>query len=354
LTLDDIQFDISRQSIIVLDMTKALYRKVVPETYVQLLYEYLDNRGLDPEKMLNRPWPTPDPSGIGGIDVELWADMLEKVKCSLDCPTLALELAKCITPRHLGVLGAVLLASENLGAALLRFEQYQRLIFDVNPMEFRFNESTIELVWDVSNFKVRGLVEQVGFAVTTHFARTISRGDIKALKVRFSGESPEDTKPFEDFFGGPVSFNEQWPGFVFDNRILTLPLRSADASMIGMLEQHANGLLDKLPQREELVEKVRREISRSLIEGEPDIDAISQRLHCSSRTLQRKLLAAQTNFRKEVGLVRLELANNYLQDQRLKIVDIAMLLGYSEHSAFTRAYKDWTGITPHDVRGEEH
>lgn len=333
-------------------MTKALYRKVVPETYVQILYEYLDGRGLDPDAMLGRPWPKPDPSGIGGLDVELWADMLETVQDQLACPTLALELARCITPRHLGVLGAVLLASENLGAALLRFEQYQRLIFDVNPMEFRFNESTIELVWDISNFKVRSLVEQVGFAVTTHFVRSITKGDIKALQVRFSGEPPSQTKPFEEFFGGQVQFNEPLPGFVFDSGILSLPLRSADPSMIVMLEQHANSLLDKLPQREEMVEKVRREIARALHDGEPDIEEVSARVHCSSRTLQRRLLESQTNFRKEVGLVRLELANNYLKDKRLKIVDISMLLGYSEHSAFTRAYKEWTGLTPHEVRGE--
>lgn len=331
-------------------MTKPLHRRVVPETYVQLLYEYLDNQGIDPQTLLGKPWPTPDPSGVGGIDVEVWGEMLEHVQGELKCPTLALELGKSITPRHLGVLGAVLLASENFGSALLRFEQYQRLIFDVNPMEFRFHETTIELAWDISNFKVRSVVEQVGFAVTTHFSRAIARGDIKAIAVRFSGEAPADTKPFEDFFGGPVSFNEPEPGFIFDSSILSLPLRSADPSMIAMLEQHANGLLDKLPQRDELVEKVRREIAHSLRNGEPDINAVSDRLCCSSRTLQRKLMANHTNFRKEVGLVRLELANNYLQDQRLKIVDIAMLLGYSEHSAFTRAYKEWTGKSPQDIR----
>jgi AraC-like DNA-binding protein len=333
-------------------MTKALYRKVVPETYVQLLYEYLDGRGFDPEATLHRPWPKPDPSGIGGIDVDLWANMLELAQQTLASPTLALELGKTITPRHLGVLGAVLLASDNLGAALLRFEQYQRLIFDVNPMEFRFHETTIELVWDVSNYTVRPLVEQVGFAVTLHFARSISRGEIKAIQARFSGEPPADIKAFEDFFGGAVSFNQAWPGFVFDSSILSLSLRSADPSMIGMLEQHANGLLDKLPQREELVEKVRREIAKALLEGEPDIDSVSAKMNCSSRTLQRKLLSAQTNFRTEVSLVRMELAKNYLLDRRLKIVDIAMLLGYSEHSAFTRAYKEWTGVSPHEVRGE--
>lgn len=331
-------------------MKNALYRRVVPETYVQLLYEYIESRGHDPEQVLCHPWPAPDASGVGGIDVEVWATMLETAQKLLNCPTLPLEMAKAITPRHLGVLGAVLLASCNLGAALMRFEQYQRLIFDVNPMEFRFDESTFDLVWDVSDFRVRSIVEQAGFAVTIHFARTICRGNVPCLQVRFSGEEPENIKPFEEFFGCPVQFNDTKPGFVFDQSILSLPLRSADPSILEMLEQHANQLLDKLPRQEEIVEKVRREIAKSLRDGEPDIQTISSKLHCSSRTLQRKLLLANTQFRHEVGVVRLELANNYLKDKRLKIIDIALLLGYSEHSAFTRAYKEWTGISPHEVR----
>ncbi|HEX4855168.1 MAG TPA: AraC family transcriptional regulator ligand-binding domain-containing protein [Limnobacter sp.] len=331
-------------------MNKALYRRVVPETYVQLLYEYMESQGHNPEQVLGHPWPVPSPSGIGGLNVEVWASLLETAQSFLKCPSLALEVAKTITPRHLGVLGAVLLASNNLGAALLRFEQYQRLIFDVNPMEFRFTESTCELVWDVSEFRVRSIVEQLGFAVTLHFSRVVTRGDISCRQVRFSGEPPGDVAAFEAFFNCPVLFNDPQPGFIFDQSILALPLRSADPSMIEMLEQHANQLLDKLPKQEEIVEQVRREIARSLREGEPDIQKISERLHCSSRTLQRRLMAANTQFRHEVGVVRLQLANDYLKDRRLKIVDIALLLGYSEHSAFTRAYKEWTGLSPHDVR----
>lgn len=333
-------------------MTKAIHRKVVPLTYVRLLYEYLEGLSHNPEHMLGHAWPEPDPTGIAGMDVDLWADLLETARDQLNCPTLALELAQCITPRHLGVLGAVLLASENLGGALMRFEQYQRLVFDVNPMEFRFHGDTFELVWDISNFQVRGLVEQVGFAVTAHFSRAIARGKVDAIEVRFQGEKPKNPAPYEEFFGCPVKFGASEPGFIMSTSILTLPLKGADTSMIAMLEQHADSLLDKLPRQEEIVEKVRREVAHALRNGEPDINSVSKRLLTSSRTLQRKLNAAGTNFRTEVGIVRLELANDYLKDQRLKIVDIAILLGYSEHSAFTRAYKEWTGHSPHEVRGE--
>lgn len=333
-------------------MSKAIHRKVVPLTYVRLLFEYLEGKGLDPEQILNQPWPETDPTGIAGMDVELWADLLETARDSLNCPTLALELAQCITPQHLGVLGAVLLASENLGGALTRFEQYQRLVFDVNPMEFRFHGDTFELVWDISNFQVRSMVEQVGFAVTAHFTRSIARGHVDAIEVRFQGDKPADVDSYEKFFGCPVKFGATDPGFIMSTSILALPLKGADTSMIAMLEQHADSLLDKLPRQEEIVEKVRREVAHALRDGEPDIHSVSNRLNTSSRTLQRKLSAAGTNFRKEMGIVRLELANDYLRDQRLKIVDIAILLGYGEHSAFTRAYKEWTGRSPQEVRDE--
>jgi AraC-type DNA-binding domain-containing proteins len=98
------------------------------------------------------------------------------------------------------------------------------------------------------------------------------------------------------------------------------------------------------------VEQLRKAITHALRDGEPSIERISRQLGTSSRTLQRRLQEAGTSFRHELSLVRQELALSYLRDPRLQIVDIAMLLGYSEHSAFTRAFKEWSGRSPHEAR----
>ena len=132
--------------------------------------------------------------------------------------------------------------------------------------------------------------------------------------------------------------------------LLAAPLKSPDPALMQVLEQHADRLLAALPQHEEIVGQVRGAIAHALREGEPDIARISTRLACSSRTLQRRLKDAGTSFRDELNLVRHELALSYLRDPRLQIVDIALLLGYSEHSAFTRAYREWTGHTPQQQR----
>lgn len=331
-------------------MGKALHRRVVPETYAQLLYEYLDARGHSPEAVLGMPWPEPDPQGRGGVDVQIWEQMLERAAVWLADPLIGLHLGQTITARHLGVLGAVALACENLGAAFLSLQRYQRLIYDVNPMITRTGAGWFEVLWDISQGRAGRLNEHTGYTVLAQFTRNLVRSPINPILVRFAGAAPADARPFEDYFACPVLFDQPEAGLRFSLEVLQLPLKSPDATLIALLEQHADRLLAQLPQQEEIVERVRKAIAHALRDGEPDIERISAALNCSSRTLQRHLTQAGTNFRSELNLVRHELAASYLRDRRLQIVEIALLLGYSEHSAFTRAYKEWTGRSPQQER----
>lgn len=331
-------------------MGKPLHRRVVPATYVQLLYDYLEVRGHLPEAVLGEPWPRLDPDGIGSVDVERWDRMLQRASTHLADPLLGLHVGQTITSPHLGILGAVLLACDNLGAALQRLERYQRLIFDVVPMNLRLGPDWFELIWDSSQYLTGRLVEETGYSVLIQFARNIVREPVTPLLVRFAHPAPDDVHPYEAFFGCPVLFNQPEPGVRCALDLLTMPLRSPDRALIALLEQHADALLARLPQQAEIVEQLRKTISDALREGEPDLKKISAKLSCSSRTLQRRLLEAGSSFRGELNLVRHELAASYLRDPRLQIVDIALLLGYSEHSAFTRAFREWTGETPQEAR----
>jgi len=331
-------------------MGKPLHRRVVPETYTQLLYEYLEAHGHSPEAVLGAPWPSPDPNGMGGVGVDRWEQMLECAERHLADPLLGLHVGQTITPRHLGVLGPVLLACDNLGSALQRLERYQRLIFDVIPLSRRAGPGWIELVWDISQYRTGRLVDETGFAVVIQFCRSLVRGTANPLAVGFTHSPPADIRPYENFFGCPVRFDQPEPVIRIGLDLLASPLKSPDPALILVLEQHAERLLSQLPQQEEIVEQVRKAVAQLLREGEPDIEKVSIRLCCSSRTLQRRLKTAGTSFRDELNLVRHQLAASYLQDPRLQIVEVALLLGYSEHSAFTRAFREWTGKTPQQLR----
>ncbi|MCE2680698.1 MAG: AraC family transcriptional regulator [Burkholderiales bacterium] len=334
-------------------MISAIQRRVIPEFYVQLLYEYLETLGQTPETVLGEPWPSPPLTGShGGIDVEHWNGLLCKAQQHLNAPALGLSLGQTVTSRHLGVLGAILLNCEHAGAALVQMERYQRLIFDVIPMQRHIGAEGFELLWDTSEYVPGHLVEETGLTAMVQFARSIVRGPVSPLEVRFKFAQPGPIEPYEDYFQCPVKFSDPKPGFRLDSAMLFLPLKAPDPSLVKLLEQHADYLLSKLPEQSAIVEQVRKTISYSLRDGEPDINAIANRLQMNARALQRKLEQAGTGFREELKTVRQNMATGYLKDPHLQIVDIALLLGYSEHSAFTRAYKGWTGKTPNQIRAE--
>lgn len=334
-------------------LNKSLYRRRIPETYVQLLFEYLEKLGHEPEKVLGEPWPKADSNHLEGVDIDHWESLLVIAKDYLNDPLIGLHVGQTITAQHLGVLGSVFLACENLGAVLERFERYQRLVYDVVPASVHIYPEYVELSWDTTDVQtVGGLSDETGRTVIVQFCRSLIRGKERLKEIHFIHERPENVQPYEEYFGCPVLFEQPVALMRFDKEILSLPLKNSDAALVAILEKHADKLLASLPHIDEITDQVRKQIAYLLHQGEPTIEQLAERLNYSRRTLQRRLTEAGTNFRKELNTVRYELAKSYLKDLRLQIVEIALLLGYAEHSPFTRAYKEWSGKTPQQAREE--
>ena len=141
---------------------------------------------------------------------------------------------------------------------------------------------------------------------------------------------------------------------VVDPSALAIRLRSADAALISILEQQANNLLAALPAQDQpFTQAVRKHIVGQLREGEPTAENTAQALFITSRTLHRKLASENTSFRELLQETRQQLAQDYLRDRRLQLSEIAQLLGYSEQSALSRAFKAWTGQTPAQFRKQQ-
>ena len=113
-----------------------------------------------------------------------------------------------------------------------------------------------------------------------------------------------------------------------------------------MLETQAAALLAALPQADDFAQAVAQRIARRLREGEAVLAAVADDLHVSTRTLHRRLEARGQNFHALREQTRQRLACDYLADPRLTLAEIAQLLGYSEQSAFNRAFRRWQGMSP--------
>ena len=120
--------------------------------------------------------------------------------------------------------------------------------------------------------------------------------------------------------------------------------------MYRQLTEQAAKYLRSLHQQDDIAGQLKRKLADLLASGEANADAACRALRLSRRTLQRRLKAEKTSFQKILNEVRAELAVKYLEDARLKSIEIAMLLGYSSISSFTTAFKSWYDMPPAEYR----
>ena len=120
--------------------------------------------------------------------------------------------------------------------------------------------------------------------------------------------------------------------------------------MYHQLTDQAEKYLRSLYKQDDIAGQLKRKLADLMASGEANADAACRALKLSRRTLQRRLKAEKTSFQKILKEVRAVLAVNYLSDERLKSLEIAMLLGYSNISTFTTAFKSWYDIPPAEYR----
>lgn len=331
-------------------MSEPVLTERVPAVFAQLLSDYLLACGESPSAVLGSLHAPEKSYGSKGIRVDQWRLMLERAADHLGDPALGLRLGETMRPHHLGTFGYLITACSTLGEVLIRLERYQRLAYDVVSMSTRPGPDFVDIVWDTSYFNPGKLVNETGIAMLIQFCRSLTGLWGAPLLVKFPHPAPVDIQPYLDLFGGEVQFNTDEAAVRASNLSLAVPLTTADPEIAVEMERRAEHLLATLPNADQVVTEVRRATARLLHDGEPNLHTVAAYMHNSSRTVQRRLAAAGTSFRAELLRVRQRYAEIYLRDHGLSISDIAILLGYSEHSAFTRSYKTWTGVSPHEQR----
>jgi AraC-like DNA-binding protein len=159
--------------------------------------------------------------------------------------------------------------------------------------------------------------------------------------------APESTVEYERTFGSAsLEFAAPFSGFELNWRCLETPLPTADSSLHDVLRKHAEAALAELPRAETLTERVRGVVASELPGGASSVVRVAKTLHMSPRTLERKLAGEGTTFSALLEELRRQLAFRYVGADALDLSEVALLLGFSQTSAFHRAFKRWTGHTP--------
>jgi len=260
---------------------------------------------------------------------------------------LGLHVAEGIRPGAYGALGYALRTSENLGMSLQRLCRYHRVLHDAAEVQLivRGDHAIISHRLPLPGGVPRAVSEYIvaAWLITSRQATALNWIPIEA---RFPHSAPENTSEHRRLFGCRLKFEHDRSELVFGRDLLDLPFQSADPQLQVILEAQVLALFQKLPKCEAVTDAVRRLLAGELCNGEPSLEQTAPRLHMSARTLHRRLEEEGTSFRQVLAEVRREIAAKHLSERRLAIGEIAFLLGFSEPSAFHRAFKRWTGYAP--------
>ncbi|MGB7845748.1 MAG: AraC family transcriptional regulator [Candidatus Acidiferrum sp.] len=324
---------------------------------VQPVLMYISTQGYDANELLRREGVNPNLLGDPEARlphtaaIRLW----QAAGQLTNDPDLGLHVAEGVRPGQFGALEYALRTSANLGAAFTRLSAYHRILHDAAQvlLEVDREHAIVSHSLPLPGGAPRPISEFI-LAAWLITSRQAAGVDFALFEVRFPFPAPADIAEHRRVFGCPLKFEHLRSELVLARKLLDVPLLKADPVLQGIIEAQVLELLAKLPKAEATTDAVRRFLAEELSNGQPKLAKLAPRLRMSARTLHRRLEQEGTNFRRVLTEVRHELAVRHLVERRLAIGEIAFLLGFSEVSAFHRAFKHWTGHAPHAYRAMQH
>jgi len=286
------------------------------------------------------------------LDVKRQIKFLDLIAADLNDDLLGFHLAQKYDLRTIGLLYYVQASSESVGEALRRGARYSSIVNEGIAMKLRTGRD-IAIHFDYLGIARQSDKHQIEFAMTTiiRICRQLSNRHLSAARVRFNHRRNKEAEEFENFFGSNVTFGASEDQLSLPSSVKELSVVHADSYLnellIGYCEQ---ALAARGIQQGPFGLSVENAITLLLPHGKPEVGEIARKLGVSRRTLARRLSSEGLTYAAVIKNLRRDLAKRHLADDTLSISEIAWLLGYQDVSAFTHAFKRWTGTSPRMAR----
>jgi AraC-like DNA-binding protein len=286
------------------------------------------------------------------LSVRSQVALLDEAAIDLKDDRLGFTLARDFDPRELGLLYYVMASSQTLGDALKRVARYSQITNEALVVGYREgNRLIINLNYSgVPRHSERHQIEFCMFAAL-RLCRMLTGQNLVPQHFSIAHHRSGDTSEMARFVGAKVEFGAHTDEFTLNVDARELPLIHADTRLNDLLLKYCEAALaERKGDISQLRTRVENAISSLLPHGRVLVEDVARSLGMSERTLARKLSDEGLNFTQILQQLRRDLALRYLDDRKLHVSKIAWLLGFHEVSAFTHAFKRWTGKTPRRMR----
>ena len=262
------------------------------------------------------------------------------------CRHFGLLVGQQIGLHSLGLVGLLVKYSPDVGTALRSLVRYMHLHVRGATTSLEMGVRTATLGYAI--YEPQGeATDQIGagaVAMLFNILRTLCGPDWKPVEIEFAHRKPETVGPFRRFFRAALIFDAEQYAVVFAADWLNRSMPGADAELHRLLQKQIDAL--EARHGDDFPEQVRSVLRTALVSGHAKADQVAALFSMHSRTLNRRLNAFGIRFRELVDEGRFEIARQMLEDSATEVAQIATMLDYADASAFTRAFRRWSGTTP--------
>ncbi|MCP4408851.1 MAG: AraC family transcriptional regulator [Gammaproteobacteria bacterium] len=304
-------------------------------------HHLFEDAGLDPHKLR-------DPSARYSAKrmTKLWR---LAVAATAD-PCFGLSVEQFWHPTTLHALGYSWMASENLLEALQRTVRYFRIVtnagygcLEETPASFRFSLHS----YPKADAAPEAL--DAGMAMIIDMSRKAYGSNMNPLRVILQRSEPGCKEKFEAFFKAPIVFSGDENALYLSKERLKEQLPTANAELVRVNDFVITEYLARFD-RNAIAMRARAYLIDKLSSGEITEESLAKALNLSLRSFQRRLRQEGMTYKELVADTRQELAMMYIKNSQLSFSEITFLLGFSEPSSFSRAFKRWRGESPSEYR----
>ena len=305
--------------------------------------EILRSAGLDRDAVA-------DPHGF--IACAAFARLLEECARATKDDCFGLHFGSRYNPKDAGAIAYVILNSPTVAAACDNAVRYLHLHNEAVEVYRTVEGNRVYLRHVISDLGVKSLRQhnEYSMAVALNVFRIMAGSNWSPLEIQFTHEAPRDTSEHNRVFGCPVSFDCETNAVVTEREFIERQVPAADPRLYPILKRYLDEFLKAMPREDDFLCSLRKAITESMRDGQASLRVAAKKLAVSARVLQRRLEEYGKDFKGLVDETRRRFAIDYLRHPSHTLTDIAFLLGYSEVSAFNRAFKRWTGSTPLEYR----
>jgi len=290
-------------------------------------------------------------SPFNEISLKQYCELFEESARLTHCDNFGLRFGHGFKPRQLGPIGYMAINAPTMAAGLRALVDYFPAHQQNTIMALRQERDLLFLDYQITDGRIsrRRQDAELSLGMFCNIFHYCIGRQWRPLEIHFEHPRPAESREHETNFGAPVFFAQPTNSILFRRGDLDVLMPEPDPYLFSLLEPFMRGRQQRFSV-DDLIGLVRQKIEAHFNTGNPGIKKIAAELGMTSWTLHRRLRDLNVSFHDLVRGARRELALRYVAEPHLALTEVAFLLGYSELSAFSRAFREWTGMAPAHYR----